>query len=130
MRSIVLARRRALHVCVGFAAVMSIAAGCTTTSSVNVQGDTLTLYASAPRGAANTQAAVDVLAAEQLAFKQLSGAKVGKFTVRFIKLPAPRPLTTRAARSRTPARSPISASSIPVCRRIRWASRTPRTCFR
>jgi branched-chain amino acid transport system substrate-binding protein len=86
MRSIVLARRRALHVCVGFAAVISIAAGCTSASSVSVEGDTLTLYASAPRGAANTQAAADVLAAEQLAFKQQSGAKLGKFTLRFVKL--------------------------------------------
>jgi branched-chain amino acid transport system substrate-binding protein len=85
MRSIVLARRRVLHVCVGFAAVMSIAAGCTTTSSVNVQGNTLTLYASAPPGAANTQAADDVLAAEQLAFKQ-HGTKLGKFTLQFVKL--------------------------------------------
>ncbi|HET7050304.1 MAG TPA: ABC transporter substrate-binding protein [Solirubrobacteraceae bacterium] len=85
MRSIVLARRRALNVCVGFAAVMSIAAGCTTASTVSVEGSTLTLYASAPRGAANTQAAADVLAAEQLAFKQ-SGTKLGKFTLRFIKL--------------------------------------------
>jgi branched-chain amino acid transport system substrate-binding protein len=86
MRSFVLARRRALHVCVGFAAVMSIAAGCTTgSSSVSVNGSMLTLYASAPKGAANTQSAADVLAAEQLAFNQ-SGTKLGKFTLRFIKL--------------------------------------------
>jgi branched-chain amino acid transport system substrate-binding protein len=85
MRSFVLARRRALHVCVGFAAVMSIAAGCTTGSSVTVNGSMLTLYASAPQGAANTQSAADVLAAEQLAFNQL-GTKLGKFTLRFIKL--------------------------------------------
>ena len=86
MRSFVLARRRALHVCVGFAAVMSIAAGCTTgSSSVSVNGSTLTLYASAPQGAANTQSAADVLAAEQLAFNQ-SGTKLGKFTLRFLKL--------------------------------------------
>lgn len=85
MRSILRARRRALNVCVGFAAVMSIAAGCTTASSVSVQGSTLTLYASAPPGAANTQAAADVLAAEQLAFNQ-SGSKLGKLTLRFVKL--------------------------------------------
>ncbi len=85
MRSFVLARRRALHVCVGFAAVMSMAAGCQTASNVSVSGSTLTLYASAPTGAANTQAAADVLAAEQLAFNQ-SGTKLGKFTLRFIKL--------------------------------------------
>ena len=86
MRSFVLARRRALHVCVGFAAVMSIAAGCTTgSSSVSVNGSMLTLYASAPQGAANTQSAADVLAAEQLAFNQ-SGTKLGKFTLRFLKL--------------------------------------------
>jgi len=86
MRRIVLARRRVLNVCVGFAAVMSIAAGCSTTgSTVSVSGSTLTLYTSAPQGAANTQAAADVLAAEQLAFKQ-SGTKLGKFTLRFVKL--------------------------------------------
>jgi branched-chain amino acid transport system substrate-binding protein len=85
MRSFVLARRRVLHVCVGFAAVMSIAAGCTTGSTVSVSGSTLTLYASAPQGAANTQSAADVLAAEQLAFNQ-SGTKLGKFTLRFVKL--------------------------------------------
>jgi branched-chain amino acid transport system substrate-binding protein len=85
MRSFVLARRRALHVCVGFAAVMSIAAGCTTGSSVSVNGSMLTLYASAPQGAANTQSAADVLAAEQLMFNQF-GTKLGKFTLRFIKL--------------------------------------------
>ncbi|HEX4671072.1 MAG TPA: ABC transporter substrate-binding protein [Solirubrobacteraceae bacterium] len=79
------ARRRALNVCVGFAAVMSIAAGCTTASSVSVEGNTLTLYASAPPAAANTQAAADVLAAEQLAFNQ-SGSKLGKLTLRFVKL--------------------------------------------
>jgi branched-chain amino acid transport system substrate-binding protein len=85
MRSILRARRRALNVCVGFAAVMSIAAGCTTASSVSVEGNTLTLYASAPPAAANTQAAADVLAAEQLAFNQ-SGSKLGKLTLRFVKL--------------------------------------------
>ncbi|HEV7177811.1 MAG TPA: hypothetical protein VGN29_20120 [Solirubrobacteraceae bacterium] len=85
MRSFVLARRRALHVCVGFAAVMSMAAGCQTASNVSVSGSTLTLYASAPTGAANTQAAADVLAAEQLAFNQ-SGSKLGKFTLKFVKL--------------------------------------------
>jgi branched-chain amino acid transport system substrate-binding protein len=86
MRSIVLARRRALTVCVGFAALMSIAAGCQTASTVSVSGNTLTLYASAPQGAANTQAAADVLAAEQLAFQQLPGSKVGQFTLKFVKL--------------------------------------------
>ena len=85
MRSILRARRRALNVCVGFAAVMSIAAGCTTASTVSVEGNTLTLYASAPPAAANTQAAADVLAAEQLAFNQ-SGSKLGKLTLRFVKL--------------------------------------------
>jgi branched-chain amino acid transport system substrate-binding protein len=85
MRSILRARRRALNVCVGFAAVMSVAAGCTTASSVSVDGNTLTLYASAPPAAANTQAAADVLAAEQLAFNQ-SGSKLGKLTLRFVKL--------------------------------------------
>ena len=85
MRSFVLARRRALHVCVGFAAVMSMAAGCQTASNVSVSGSTLTLYASAPKGAANTQSAADVLAAEQLAFNQ-AGSKLGKFTLKFIKL--------------------------------------------
>ena len=90
MRSSVLARRRALTVCVGFAALTSIAAGCQTASSVSVSGSTLTLYASAPPGAANTQAAADVLAAEQLAFNQ-SGTKLGKFTLRFIKLGSAKP---------------------------------------
>jgi len=85
MRSFVLARRRVLHVCVGFAAVMSMAAGCQTASNVSVSGSTLTLYASAPKGAANTQSAADVLAAEQLAFNQ-AGSKLGKFTLKFIKL--------------------------------------------
>jgi branched-chain amino acid transport system substrate-binding protein len=85
MRSILRARRRALNVCVGFAAVMSIAAGCTTASSVTVEGNTLTLYASASPAAANTQAAADVLAAEQLAFNQ-AGSKLGKLTLRFVKL--------------------------------------------
>jgi branched-chain amino acid transport system substrate-binding protein len=89
MRSILRARRRALNVCVGFAAVMSIAAGCTTASSVTVEGNTLTLYASAPPAAANTQAAADVLAAEQLAFNQ-SGSKLGKLTLRFVKLAGPK----------------------------------------
>ncbi len=56
MRSFVLARRRALHVCVGFAAVMSIAAGCTTgSSSVSVNGSMLTLYASAQAGSTDTE---------------------------------------------------------------------------
>ena len=90
MRSSVLARRRALTVCVGFAALTSIAAGCQTASSVSVSGSTLTLYASAPPGAATTQAAADVLAAEQLAFNQ-SGTKLGKFTLRFIKLGSAKP---------------------------------------
>jgi branched-chain amino acid transport system substrate-binding protein len=86
MRSSVLARRRALTVCVGFAALTSIAAGCQTASNVSVSGNTLTLYASAPPGAANSQTAADVLAAEQLAFQQLPGAKVGQFTLKFVKL--------------------------------------------
>jgi branched-chain amino acid transport system substrate-binding protein len=85
MRSSVLARRRVLNVCLCIAATMSIAAGCTTASSVTVAGNTLTLYASAPPGAASNQAAADVLAAEQLAF-QRSGSKLGKFTLRFVKL--------------------------------------------
>jgi branched-chain amino acid transport system substrate-binding protein len=85
MRSSVLARR-VLNVCLCAAAVMSIAAGCSTTASnVTVDGNTLTLYASAPPGAAGDQAAADVLAAEQLAFRQ-SGSKVGKLTLKFVRL--------------------------------------------
>jgi branched-chain amino acid transport system substrate-binding protein len=85
MRSIVLARRRALNVCVGFAAVLSIAAGCTRQGNVSVNGNNLTVYASAPPGATNSQTAADVLAAERLAFQQ-SGSKLGKFTLKFVKL--------------------------------------------
>ncbi|HEY1511145.1 MAG TPA: hypothetical protein VGF93_19210 [Solirubrobacteraceae bacterium] len=87
MRRIVLARRRVLHACVAFAAVMSIAAGCARTgSNVTASGTTLTLYASAPPGVAGSQAAADVLAAEQLAFNQQAGSKLGSFKLRFIKL--------------------------------------------
>jgi branched-chain amino acid transport system substrate-binding protein len=86
MRSSVLAGRRALNVCLCVAAVMSIAAGCSTTASnVTVSGTALTLYASAPPSAASSQTAADVLAAEQLAFQQ-AGSKLGKFTLRFVKL--------------------------------------------
>ncbi len=130
MRSFVLARRRALHVCVGFAAVMSMAAGCQTASNVSVSGSTLTLYASAPTGAANTQAAADVLAAEQLAFNQ-SGSKLGKFTLKFVKLDGTKASdNARSAIEDTSSSSPISGSSIPGCRRIRWASPTRRTSCR
>lgn len=89
MRSTV--RRRALNICVGFAAVMSIAAGCSTTGgTVTVTGNSLTLYASAPAGVADNQTAADVLAAEQLAWRQQAGSKVGNFTLRFVKLAGPR----------------------------------------
>ena len=77
-------------VCVGFAALTSIAAGCQAASSVSVSGSTLTLYASAPPGAATTQAAADVLAAEQLAFNRVRD-QLGKFTLRFIKLGSAKP---------------------------------------
>jgi branched-chain amino acid transport system substrate-binding protein len=86
MRRIVLARRRVLHVCVAFAAVMSTAAGCTRAgSSVTASGTTLTVYASAPPGVAGSQAAADVLAAEQLAYRQ-AGSKLGSFKLQFAKL--------------------------------------------
>ena len=75
------------HVCVGFAAVMSIAAGCTTgSSSVTRQRQTLTLYASAPPGAANTQSAADVLDGRAAGVQSVRDASVGKFTLGSVKL--------------------------------------------
>ena len=80
------ARRRALNACVGVAATLSVAAGCSASSSnVTVSGSTLTLYASAPASAASGQGAADVLAAEQLAFQQ-AGSQLGNFKLRFVKL--------------------------------------------
>jgi branched-chain amino acid transport system substrate-binding protein len=65
---------------------MSTAAGCTRAgSSVTASGTTLTVYASAPPGVAGSQAAADVLAAEQLAYRR-AGSKLGSFKLQFIKL--------------------------------------------
>jgi ABC-type branched-subunit amino acid transport system substrate-binding protein len=85
MRALALLRPRALSVCavLGLFAV----AGCSSSgnSAVSVTGSTLTIYGSRAPGAASGQAATDVLDAEQLAWRQ-NGAKVGKFTVSFVKL--------------------------------------------
>jgi branched-chain amino acid transport system substrate-binding protein len=73
----VLARSRALCACAVAAAAIS---GCTAGSggSVTVSGKTLTIYQSVPPGAdAQTQ---DILAAEQLAFRQ-SGGRIAGFKV-------------------------------------------------
>jgi branched-chain amino acid transport system substrate-binding protein len=80
MRSLSLARGRALTgcACVGLAL-----AGCTTTaasSGSTVTGQTLTIYLSKPSGALTSEEQ-DVISAEQLALKQL-GSRVGRFTVK------------------------------------------------
>ena len=85
MRGLALLRPRALSVC----AVLGLfaATGCSGagTSAVSVTGSTLTIYGARPAGTASGQVATDVLDAEQLAFQQ-NGAKIGKFTVSFVKL--------------------------------------------
>ncbi len=86
MLGLALLRPRALSVCAVLA--MFTVAGCSsqTNSAVSVTGTALAIYASSGAGAsAGGQAAADVLDAEQLAFKQ-NGAKIGKFTVSFVKL--------------------------------------------
>ncbi len=56
-------------------------------SSVSTTGTKLTIYAAAPAG---TTASPDILDAEKLAFQQFqqSGAKIGKFTVKFATVDA------------------------------------------
>lgn len=85
MASGLLARSRVLSVCLCLAGAMGLGAGgCGAggTNAVTVSGKTLTIYVSAPKSLvqSNPQAA-DVLAAEKLAFQQLSG-QVRGFTVR------------------------------------------------
>jgi branched-chain amino acid transport system substrate-binding protein len=86
MRSKALPTRRVLNTCAGVVLAAAIA-GCTApASNQTVSGTTLTVYAGAPPGGAGGQQARDVLAAEQLAFHQQAGAKVGTFKLRFVPL--------------------------------------------
>jgi len=81
MRSLPLARGRALTGCCVCAALAL--AGCSTTaasSGSTVSGSTLTIYLSEPAGAL-TPEQQDVISAEQLALQQM-GSTVGKFTVK------------------------------------------------
>ena len=78
------ARVRPRAICACAIAVALGLAGCGTTGAtgVNVTGKTLTIYASQPPGTTGGQAAVDVIDAERLAFKQ-AGGKVGSFALTF-----------------------------------------------
>jgi branched-chain amino acid transport system substrate-binding protein len=59
-------------------------AGCTAAgTSPSVSGTTLKIYVSVPPGGAGSEPAADVLAAEQLAFRQAAGGNtVGSFTIK------------------------------------------------
>jgi branched-chain amino acid transport system substrate-binding protein len=69
---------------VACAAAIAALAGCATqtNSTVTVSGTSLTIYASNPPGAPDSQ---DVLDAERLALKQ-AGSSAGRFTLRFVPL--------------------------------------------
>ena len=77
-----------LSVC-AFAALTAGVGSCAAggNSSVSTTGTKLTIYAAAPAG---TTASPDILDAEKLAFQQFqqSGAKIGKFTVKFATVDA------------------------------------------
>jgi branched-chain amino acid transport system substrate-binding protein len=78
-------RKLALAVGIFTAAATSMGAsscGATSSSTITVTGNTLTVYASAPTG---TPGAQDLVDAERLALRE-SGAKAGKFQIRFIVL--------------------------------------------
>ena len=82
-----LGRRLALAICLAGAAVTTMGAsrcGGSGTTTVTVTGNTVTIYASAPRTAAGPLAS-DVGDAEQLALSQF-GSKVAGTTIRFIQL--------------------------------------------
>jgi branched-chain amino acid transport system substrate-binding protein len=74
-----LSRRGSVALCAGLVAVLS---GCTApaSSTVTTPGKALTIYTSVPPGGTGDQRVQDVLAAEQLALKQL-GAQVGGYTI-------------------------------------------------
>ncbi len=85
MRSLLLARRRALRLCVSVA-LLAGAAGCTTTaSSSSIAGSSLIIYAGAPPGTLTPEQA-DVLNAEQLAMSQ-AGGHIGKFSIQLKRAP-------------------------------------------
>lgn len=98
-----LARRRALITCAAVATLASLG-GCATraASTTTVSGGTLTVYASAPSGAAAGDSAGDVLDAERLAYAQ-SGGRVGKHNLDLIVL--------RGAKTSDHARTAIQNST-------------------
>ena len=119
MRRFVLARRRALHVCVGFAGgACRSRPGCAAPgrASASAAGRSRCMRARR-RATANTQSAADVLAAEQLAFDQCRD-QARQFTLRFIKLDGVKALRQRPHRDRGHQRDrlPRRARSWPVCR--------------
>lgn len=82
MRSLRLARGRALNGC-ACAAIVAALAGCSSraaNSGSSVAGNNLTVYVSKPAGTLTAEQQ-DVLDAEQLALRQI-GNRVGKYTVR------------------------------------------------
>ena len=88
----VLVRRRArvrgrTLIATGLAAAASLIAGCAAagSSSITASGKSLTVYLSAPTGAAANPEAQDVLAAEQLAFAQKQN-EVGGFQLKLVTL--------------------------------------------
>jgi len=82
MRYAARVRPRAICACAIAAALGLAGCGTTGATGVNVTGKTLTIYASQPPGTTGGQAAVDVIDAERLAFKQ-AGGKVGSFALTF-----------------------------------------------
>ncbi len=82
MRAAALAKR--LTACAAAAAAL---AGCTSaaSSSLNIKGATLTIYASVPSQSADPAQAQDVFDAEQLALRQ-NGTQLGSFKLRFVRL--------------------------------------------
>jgi hypothetical protein len=85
MGSLLLARGRALTVCLSAVAAAALA-GCTATgaNSSAVAGSTLTIYIGKPPGQLTT-AQQDVISAELLALRQI-GSTVGKFAIKSVQL--------------------------------------------
>ncbi|HLY50352.1 MAG TPA: hypothetical protein VKR21_14260 [Solirubrobacteraceae bacterium] len=80
-----LARRLALTGCACAALALAGCTNASSTSSVSVSGTTLMIFQSIPPGSLSTETQ-DILAAEQLAFKQ-TGGRVGPFTLRLVRYP-------------------------------------------
>jgi branched-chain amino acid transport system substrate-binding protein len=79
------ASRRAAITCAVAVLAATVTACSAATSSVTVNGNRLTIYASAPQQTADPRTSSDILDAEQLALSQVS-SQVGKFAVRLVTL--------------------------------------------